>query len=884
MSNDDDLIIIVSVLFIIIIVVALVPKIEDPKMTMSRLTVSGSRIFDADGIDMTGKLRGVNIQGVAWEDFSDGYYIMNHNQFHYMRDWGINCIRFCFESYVVARWKTNAATRTNMDDLIQLAEDHGMYVILSGWHLGEDETIASKFNNDVSGWGAGDWTDWEDYWTDDAGGVGIATRYNGKTNVIYDLLNEPLFLSEATQQTKFNSCIAAIRAIDSDVPIIVEESGTGTWGTRDLTFVRDTPITGTNIIYSGHIYYDSDQEWAYPTTSEALIRAKITSVREGWDWCLANNKPVFIGECNANTSNSSYEEFLTNLYTILEDDGYAGWCAWQWLTPSLGDYPLINDTVGNASSTGAILQTSMNYTRPIWAANLYVPRGQAGTYLTNEVLEAAEEMGITHLLLWQENFNELGVKTISESQMVDVVQRMKNYNLRPIIFLGYNVADAVSLVTALDTDCMIYGVGKEPHVGGTSATATSAEYVVHWNDVVTGAKAVNPGAMYGGPAVGSPTTSSRSETWLRAWLNGCSGDFVSVHSFPGGSTQATAISRATSYTNTDVADLLTIMADYGKEDLPIFFTEIQWTSAVVLNGWDYDQAFNDAWTSAMMTAMEANSEVECVALWVLLGFDNNFAILRPPSRGLVKKPQFYSVQDYLDASSPTVPPPDSPIPPPLIEYYTVTTQASFGGKPKPLGTFQYPAGQAFSAVAVADTDFTFTSWTNNGADAGTSPNITIYGEANYEYLLIPTFTLDSPVEPDPPDDPETGWFSVNIGTATGGTTSLTGEQTLVFGDTLVVTVDSIASNYQFRYWLLDNANWGVNSTFTLAGAIDTKYTLLPVFNFVPPPPPADPFVPPSTNVGTLSSTRLMNNLMKTTTRQKPIKIGNIIKSMRKLKL
>jgi hypothetical protein len=302
----------------------------------------------------------------------------------------------------------------------------------------------------------------------------------------------------------------------------------------------------------------------------------------------------------------------------------------------------------------------------IWGANLYVPKfsdsnpsGYAASYLSNTVFQAAKDMGITHIILWQKNFNEAvnGVKpaqTITQAQMVDAVSRMKNYGLQPIIVLDYNVNDAVALVTALGSNCMMYEVCKEPHVTGSSCYADEATYANRWNEVVSACRQVNPNAMYGGPAVGSiPSTSPRSETWMREWLGQCDGDFVSVHSFYDPiTTKSDVISRARTDTITDITYLKDMLADYGKQDLPIVFSEVQWTSAQTTNGWDMDQSFNDDFADSLMSTME-EQDIYAATYWVLMGYDNNFAIIRPPSQNYEKKPQYYAIQDYLNGTGET---------------------------------------------------------------------------------------------------------------------------------------------------------------------------------------------------------------------------------------
>ncbi len=326
---------------------------------------------------------------------------------------------------------------------------------------------------------------------------------------------------------------------------------------------------------------------------------------------------------------------------------------------------LINKCSQCGCPTGYTCQTdgsckSVVSTGTIWGANLYVPKfsdsnpsGYAASYLSNTVFQAAKDMGITHIILWQKNFNEgvNGIKpapTITQAQMVDAVTRMKNYGLQPIIVLDYDVDKAVALVTALGSNCTMYEVCKEPHVSGSSCYADEATYASRWNEVVSACREVNPNAMYGGPAVGSiPGTSPRSETWMRKWLEQCDGDFVSVHAFYDPiDSKSNIVSRARTEVIEDVAFLKDILADYGKQSLPIVYSEVQWTAAVTTNGWDMDQTFNDDFANSLMSTME-EQDVYAAMFWTLIGYNNNFAIIRPPSQSYEKKPQYYSIQDYL---------------------------------------------------------------------------------------------------------------------------------------------------------------------------------------------------------------------------------------------
>lgn len=245
----------------------------------------------------------------------------------------------------------------------------------------------------------------------------------------------------------------------------------------------------------------------------------------------------------------------------------------------------------------------------------------------------------------------------------------------------------------------------------------------------------------------------------------------------------------------------------------------------------------------------------------------------------------YPYPHYL-AVPPSEPPeaPIPPIPPPPASYYRVYATAETGGQVSPSGIHDVLLNQSFTITATADTDYLFDHWVCNGTYSHQDYTFTIpSGPPGAIYYVVAYFQSNAPVEPDPPAPPETHYFSVNIGSSTGGSTDLVGRQTLLAGQTLTVYATP-NNNYRFAYWLLNGSNWGTNRTFSLTGVADTSYTLRAVFSFVPPPPPDKPFIPPSTNVGKLSSGRMLATLMKAQAKVKPIKFDVIFKKLKRMKV
>jgi len=78
-------------------------------------------------------------------------------------------------------------------------------------------------------------------------------------------------------------------------------------------------------------------------------------------------------------------------------------------------------------------------------------------------------------------------------------------------------------------------------------------------------------------------------------------------------------------------------------------------------------------------------------------------------------------------------------------------------------------------------------------------------------------------------------------------------------------------------------NWGTTQTFTLAGATDTNYTLLPVFQAVTPPLPSDPILPSGDNVGKLSR-GIISQYFGHAKNMKHIELSDILKQLGRSKI
>ena len=171
----------------------------------------------------------------------------------------------------------------------------------------------------------------------------IARRYKGNPMIYgYDLLNEPRednYVYEPDGALEWNRLALrtakAIRAIDAEVPIIIESAKGG--GPAGLKTLR--PVNLPNIIYSVHIYSPHtythqgitaagrESRVVYPGSIDGVewnrdkLRQTVQVVR---DFQLKYNVPIFIGEFSAIAWAPGAERYLEDCISIFEEYG------WDW--------------------------------------------------------------------------------------------------------------------------------------------------------------------------------------------------------------------------------------------------------------------------------------------------------------------------------------------------------------------------------------------------------------------------------------------------------------------------------------------------------------------------------------------------------------------------
>lgn len=91
----------------------------------------------------------------------------------------------------------------------------------------------------------------------------IAQRHKDKTNLIYDIANEPNNVSWSRVKTYAEEMIPVIRAIDSDSLVVAGTHGWSTFGHsdgEDPSVVLDNRVDATNFMYSFHFYANDHRD------------------------------------------------------------------------------------------------------------------------------------------------------------------------------------------------------------------------------------------------------------------------------------------------------------------------------------------------------------------------------------------------------------------------------------------------------------------------------------------------------------------------------------------------------------------------------------------------------------------------------------------------
>ncbi len=295
------------------------------------------QVVDGQLRDETGtpvQLRGVSTHGLQWYPPRVGYTIPR-----LAYDWGVDVVRPAmyvedykdgshWGGYVEQSDYMKREVVATIDDAIE----SGIYVIVD-WHIHNDPTQFTTLAID--------------YFTE------MAQRYGDSPNVIYEICNEPEYVSWDVVKQYANEVIPAIRQVDPDNLILV---GTPNW-CQDVHVVADEPLDAENVAYSLHFYAGAHGQW----------------LRDQADYALGKGLPLFVSEWGT----SNYSGGTDGLIYLAESDTWMNWVEDRGLS-------WINWSFSNKNETSAALRPGVSLAGPWDTAAL----SESGRYVRGR-LQAA---------------------------------------------------------------------------------------------------------------------------------------------------------------------------------------------------------------------------------------------------------------------------------------------------------------------------------------------------------------------------------------------------------------------------------------------------------------------------------------------------------------
>ncbi|TWP51067.1 cellulase family glycosylhydrolase [Lentzea tibetensis] len=263
------------------------------------------------------QLRGMSTHGIQWYS----QCIKTASLDALVSDWGGDVLRVAM--YIQeGGYETNPRKFTDMmHGYIEEATKRGIYVLVD-WHQltpGDPNANLARAKT---------------FFTE------IAQRHKDKTNIIYDIANEPNNVSWAKVKSYAEQMIPVIRAQDADSLIV---SGTHGWSTfgisdgQDVTSVLNNKVNATNFMYSFHFYANSHkQEYI-----NALSR-------------VADEVPVFVTEFGTQTaSGDGGNDFATSQkYIDLMAQKKISWTNWNFSDDNRSGAVFKGGTCAGNSFTG----------------------------------------------------------------------------------------------------------------------------------------------------------------------------------------------------------------------------------------------------------------------------------------------------------------------------------------------------------------------------------------------------------------------------------------------------------------------------------------------------------------------------------------------------
>ncbi len=266
---------------------------------LPRLRVEGAALLrEGDGTQV--RLRGVNVcslefdrDGANWELDADGSALLR--TLAHPERWNVNAVRVP----VNQQWfLEDEGYVERLERLLDEANDRGVYLLLDvQWEVGERLEPYHRNILELPTFGEGNTT--EAFWHK------ASSRWANRTNLLYDLINEPHGHSAEETSAALQALVDAVRTRTQEPLILL---GGHDWA-HSVEWYRTHPLRGANLVYSAHQYLPYDPPESF---EDRFGRA-------------AGVVPVVVGEFLAEPAHAAY---AGELVRFAEERGVDGWFPW----------------------------------------------------------------------------------------------------------------------------------------------------------------------------------------------------------------------------------------------------------------------------------------------------------------------------------------------------------------------------------------------------------------------------------------------------------------------------------------------------------------------------------------------------------------------------
>ncbi|MEV7083740.1 cellulase family glycosylhydrolase [Streptomyces sp. NPDC093516] len=304
---------------------------DTPAAVNGQLRVCGTKLCNQYGKPI--QLRGMSSHGTQWYS----QCLTGGSLDALARDWNADVLRV--STYVQeGGYETDPRRFTDLvHSLIEQATARGLYVIVD-WHQltpGDPHHNLSRART---------------FFTE------IAQRHGNKTNLLYEIANEPNGVSWASIKSYAEQLIPVIRRQDPETPVLV---GTRAWSSLGVSDGSDEneitagPVNATNIMYTFHFYAASHREEYLGTLSRA-----------------ADKLPVFVTEFGSqNSAGEGANDFtMTKRYIDLMAAKKISWVNWNF---------------SDDERSGAVFKPGTCHANGPWTGT--APLKQAGVWIRDQI-------------------------------------------------------------------------------------------------------------------------------------------------------------------------------------------------------------------------------------------------------------------------------------------------------------------------------------------------------------------------------------------------------------------------------------------------------------------------------------------------------------------